>query len=536
LNSTERGTVWVVDDSPLESELARRLLEPEYTVRTFADGASLLEAFATAHRPDVLILDWHMPGLSGLELCQFLRKQHTEVSLPILVLTATAGREAMLEALSAGANDFVMKEFDPAELVARVRTLVRARRLHDSVEHAELVARQAQQAAEEANRAKDVFMATVSHELRTPLNAILGWANLLTDNALDATMLRRGLDTIQRNAKIQVQLIEDILDTTRVVSGKLHLELSAVHVPDVVRAAVDSVKPALDQKRLKLELELDESLNRIRGDADRLQQMVWNLLTNAIKFTPADGVVAIRATQVGADIEVSVSDSGLGIAPGFLPHVFDRFRQEDGAATRRYSGLGLGLALVKHIVQAHGGTVTAESAGEGRGATFRARLPIGEPASQLPVDLARSTRVTPSEPWAAGVLAGLEVLVVEDDPDARELLVVVLAQQGASVRSASCYDDALQRIAQLTPDVLVSDIGLPVQSGYELLARVRELGHTPDRLPAIALTAYARREDMVLALRAGFQAHLPKPMQSSELIAVVAQVTGRSQPLVEAKR
>jgi len=517
--------------------MARRLLEPDYTVRTFADGASLLEAFATVHRPDVLILDWHMPGLSGLDLCQFLRKQHTEVSLPILVLTATAGREAMLEALSVGANDFVMKEFDPAELVARVRTLVRARRLHDSVEHAELVARQAQQAAEEANRAKDVFMATVSHELRTPLNAILGWANLLADNALDATMLRRGLDTIQRNAKIQVQLIEDILDTTRVVSGKLHLELSGVHVPDVVRAAVDSVKPALDQKRLKLELVLDESLPRIRGDADRLQQMVWNLLTNAIKFTPADGVVAIHVNQVGGEIEVSVSDSGLGIAPGFLPHVFDRFRQEDGAATRRYSGLGLGLALVKHIVQAHGGTVTAESDGEGRGATFRAKLPIGEePASQLPVDLSRSTLITPSEPWAAGVLAGLEVLVVEDDPDARELLVVVLAQQGASVRSAASYDDALQRISQLPPDVLVSDIGLPVQDGYQLLARVRELGHTPDRLPAIALTAYARREDMVLALRAGFQAHLPKPMQSTELIAVVAQVAGRSQPLVEAKR
>jgi len=520
----ERAQIWLIDDSPLERELASRILQEQYHVVPFSDGPPVLERLAAGERPDVLVLDWHMPQMSGLEVCRFLRQRYDEASLPILVLTATGGQDDLLDGLAAGANDFVTKSFDPAELLARVGTLARSKLLYDTLKQTELASRREREAAEQANRAKDVFMATVSHELRTPLNSILGWARLLSEGKPDEATLARGLATIQRNAQIQVQLIEDILDTTRVISGKLHLELVTLDLGNVVRAAYDAAKPSLDARQLRVDLALDPGSFRLRGDPDRLQQVVGNLLANSVKFTPPGGSIRLQLTRAPSGFELVVSDTGKGIAKPFLPHVFDSFRQEDDAATRRNSGLGLGLALVRHIVAAHGGVVSAASEGEGRGATFTITLPS---------DLSSRSRTgetdRPSPAPSAvmhglpvGRLADLRILVVEDDEDARDLLVTVLRQQGAKVEQAGSCFEALARIEASLPDVLLSDIGLPGEDGYELIQTIRARGHLPEALPAIALTAYSRREDQRLALEAGFQAHVAKPVEPAVLITAVA--------------
>ena len=522
--TTERARIWLVDDSPLEREIARRLLAEQYDVQVFADGPPVLECLATGERPDVLVLDWHMPQMSGLEVCRFLRERFDEASLPILVLTATAGQDDLLEGLAAGANDFVTKAFDPAELRARVGTLARARSLHERLKKTELATRKAREAADEANRAKDVFLATVSHELRTPLNSILGWARLLSEGTLDRETLARGLATIQRNAQIQVQLIEDILDTTRAISGKLHLDLTTLDLAHVTRAAFDAVKPSADSKQLTLELIVAEGNSRVRGDIDRLQQAIGNLLANAVKFTPSGGSVRVELARSEQAVSLSVTDTGKGIAKRFLPHVFDRFRQEDDTATRRYSGLGLGLALVRHILAAHGGSVNASSEGEGRGATFSITLPSDDKrrSSSGESDRPSPPPVIVDHGLPVGRLSNIKILVVEDDEDARDLLVTVLTQQGAKVSEAATAAEALARVAQSVPDVLLSDIGLPGEDGYALIRAVRARGLQPEVLPAIALTAYARREDQRLALHAGFQAHVAKPVEPATLVAAVA--------------
>ena len=523
-STPERARIWLVDDSPLEREIARRLLAEQYEVEVFVDGPPVIERLASGERPDVLVLDWHMPQMSGLEVCRFLRERFDEASLPILVLTATGGRDDLLEGLAAGANDFVTKAFDPAELRARVGTLARARLLYDSLRKTELATRRAREAADEANRAKDVFLATVSHELRTPLNSILGWARLLSEGTLDRETLARGLTTIQRNAQIQVQLIEDILDTTRAISGKLHLELATLDLGQVVRAAFDAVKPSADSKGLELSLIVPDASFRIRGDSDRLQQAIGNLLANAVKFTAAGGSVRVELSRTEQSVTVSVYDTGKGIAKQFLPHVFDRFRQEDDAATRRHSGLGLGLALVRHIVAAHAGSVSAQSDGEGKGASFAITLPSDEKrrSSTGETDRPSPAPVVVDHGLPIGRLSNVQILVVEDDEDARDLLVTVLTQQGAKVSQAGNAADALAQVKQWVPDVMISDIGLPGEDGYELIRAIRARGFTPATLPAIALTAYSRREDQRLALQAGFQAHVAKPVEPAILVAAVA--------------
>ncbi len=499
--------------------MARRLLAEQHEVEVFRDGHVVLERVASGQRPDVLVLDWHMPDMSGLEICRFLRQRHDEASFPILVLTATGGQQELLEGLAAGANDFVTKSFDPAELLLRVATLVRLRQIEQNI-------RRAREVADEANRAKDVFLATVSHELRTPLNSILGWSRLLGEGSPDTATLKRGLDTIQRNARIQVQLIEDLLDITRVISGKLHLEVVSLDFSNVVRAAFDTVKPTADAHQLSLELAIEPGAFRLRGDADRLQQAVSNVLGNAVKFTPPGGQVSVWLSRTPRGYELGVRDTGKGIAPDFLPHVFDRFRQEDDATTRRHSGLGLGLALVRHIVAAHGGTVGVHSEGEGRGATFLISLPATETERNR---AAESERPSPApsaalNPLPVGRLVGIEMLVVEDDDDARDLLSILLTQQGATVRQAGNAADALALLDVALPDILLSDIGLPIDDGYHLIRAVRARGIDKDRLPAIALTAYARREDQRLALEAGFQAHVAKPVEPAELVNAVAEL------------
>jgi CheY-like chemotaxis protein/nitrogen-specific signal transduction histidine kinase len=383
--------------------------------------------------------------------------------------------------------------------------------------------------AEAVNRAKDIFLATLSHELRTPLTAILGWARVLRDTGMEGDAARHGLDVIERNAEAQHQLIRDLLDVSRIISGKLQLKTRQVELAPVVRAALDSVRQAADAKAIRLGAEYDDETDLVTGDPDRLQQVVWNLLSNAIKFTPKGGRVGVRVERAGSDVCVSVSDTGQGISPEFLPHVFERFRQQDGSTTREHGGLGLGLAIVRHLVEQHGGRVSAESDGETRGSTFTFSLPVAAvnaPAGARESAGPSASQASPGE--AEGTLDGVRVLVVDDQPDARELLALVLAKAGAEVSTAAAASEALEFLQREQVDVLVSDIGMPGEDGYALIGRVRGLpAQRARRTPSVALTAYASEEDRRRALAAGFDTHLPKPVEPAELVSVVAGLVFR---------
>ncbi|WP_082551245.1 GAF domain-containing hybrid sensor histidine kinase/response regulator [Pseudorhodoferax sp. Leaf265] len=374
-----------------------------------------------------------------------------------------------------------------------------------------------------ASALKDEFLATLSHELRTPLSAILGWVHLLRRRYPDAAGdLAKGIAVIERNARAQSQLVDDLLDMSRIVSGKLQLDLQPVAPLGCIEAAIETVRPAAEAAGVRIETRLDPGAGVVSADAVRLQQVVWNLVANAVKFTPRGGLVSVQLVAEGEALRIVVQDSGIGIAPAFLPHIFDRFRQADGSITRRFGGLGLGLAIVRQLVELHGGSVQASSAGEGQGSCFVVRLPL-QAAGQLP-----ALQVFAPLPPASTELAGLCVLVVDDEADARELLQRMLADAGAQVLVADSAQAVLQAIARERPQVLVSDIGMPLVDGYELLRRVRALGPAQGgNLPAIALTAFARAEDRVRALKAGFRAHVAKPVEPAELVATIASAAGR---------
>lgn len=390
-------------------------------------------------------------------------------------------------------------------------------------------AQQARDEAQAANDMKDEFLATLSHELRSPLCAIVGWIPILRANPGDASLLEEGLEVIHRNARAQSQLIEDLLDISRIVSGKLALEVHRVRLQDIIEAAIATVMPAAAARGVQIQHRLDPLASPVSGDSSRLQQVVWNLLSNAIKFTPQSGTVQVLLQRVDPNLEIQVADSGQGIRPDFLPYVFDRFRQADGSTTRRFSGLGLGLAIVKHLVEMHGGTVRAQSPGEGQGATFIVSLPI---AASHPAPVVRDPtegppRTLPSDDHCACDLRGLRALVLDDEPDARTLLRRVLLHRGIEVEVAGSVPDALELVDSFQPGVIVSDVGIPDQDGYDFIRQVRAQ-HPARKLPAIALTAFARDEDRIKALRAGFQIHLAKPVQPGELIAVIANLTDRN--------
>lgn len=390
--------------------------------------------------------------------------------------------------------------------------------------------RSARSHAERMSEMKDEFLATLSHELRTPLSAILGWSQVLRHGRRTGEDLQRGIEAIERNARAQTQLIEDLLDMSRVTSGKVRLDVQPVQPVSIVEAAIETVRPAADAKGIRLEKVLDPLAGPVSGDPNRLQQVVWNLLTNAIKFTPRDGRVQVLLERANSHVAITVSDTGIGMDAEFLAHAFDRFRQADHSTTRTYGGLGLGLSIVKHLVELHGGTVQARSDGKDRGATFAVHLPLavfhrGYGAERLhPVAAASlSMQFKPLD------LSGIRILVVDDEPDSRELIERVLSECKAQVVVASTGETALRAVEHERPDVLVSDIGMPGMDGYELLKRVRALGEARGgRLPAIALTAFARSEDRTRALRAGFQVHVSKPVEPSELIATVASIVGRT--------
>ena len=389
---------------------------------------------------------------------------------------------------------------------------------------------EARQQAESANRVKDEFLATISHELRTPLNAIIGWTSILTGGRLDEQSTARGLATIARNAKLQNELISDLLDVSRIITGQLRLETGVVDLLPVINTAAESISPAAEKKEVELRLMLDPTAGMVSGDPERLQQVFSNLLTNAIKFTSRGGRVDVQLKREDTSVVIDISDTGEGIDPEFLPHIFDRFRQAEGCTSRQHTGLGLGLAIARHLVEAHGGVVAAASDGIGKGATFTLRFPlIAVNRIHSKTAKAGDDEGATDSPLSELVLEGLRVLVVDDQPDARELLTIALTQIGCDVKTSATVGEALGIMDQWKPDVLVSDIGMPGEDGYELMRKVR--ARPPERgglVPALAVTGYASPEDAARARAVGYHMHMAKPVSPRKLVAMVASLAMRS--------
>ncbi len=392
--------------------------------------------------------------------------------------------------------------------------------------------------AEAANRAKDLFLATLSHEMRTPLNAIVGWLGILRHESAETRHFQEGLKVIERNTLAQVQLINDLLDVSRIVSGKLRVDIQPCELAEVINAGVNVTRTAAEAREITLDVRVDPVATGALCDSVRIQQVVWNLVSNAVKFTPNGGQVHVTLSREPSSFQIEVRDTGQGITADLLPYVFDRFRQADSSMRRRFAGLGLGLSIVKYIVEAHGGTIEATSPGEGKGSTFTVRLPIravrmrqgsgegeqqGEGREEEPAD---SVDIADRRPPVR--LDGVHVLVVDDDADARRIVTMVLERVGAVVVTAASVPAALAALAKARPDVLVSDLGMPDQDGFDLIRQLRDDGHDAKDLPAVALTAFVQKDDADLALLAGFQVHLPKPVDPHDLTSVIARLAGRS--------
>jgi PAS domain S-box-containing protein len=422
-----------------------------------------------------------------------------------------------------------------AGIAAQAAVAIDNARLYEKAQQSIVNERTAREDLERTSDLKDEFLANLSHELRTPLTAILGWAQmLLRRRMVDAVGVHEGLEIIERNTRLQVQLIDDLLDTSRIASGKLRIDVQPVQPASIIEAALETIKPAAEAKGIRIEKILDSAAGPVSGDPGRLQQIMWNLLSNAIKFTPKSGKVQVLLERVNSHIEISVTDTGIGFKSEFLPHVFERFRQADGSTTRRHGGLGLGLSIVRHLVELHGGTVQATSPGEGKGASFTLHLPV----TVVHRKTSKQERIhpkaaRPNRDFKLPDLSAIKVLVVDDEVDGRDLIRFVLEDSGANVITAEDGKQALALVAEQKPDVIVSDIGMPEMDGYEFIKRVRafEKG-SGNYIPAIALTAFARSEDRTRALQAGFMIHVTKPVEADEFLATVASIAGRREPRV----
>ncbi|WP_052375684.1 hybrid sensor histidine kinase/response regulator [Chondromyces apiculatus] len=507
-------------------------MRDQFAVFEAPSGSS--NPFHEALTTDVRIIDdfpdWITKQVASPEYVAFMRG----LGVTQIILVPMKTHDTTVGLLTVG---LVGKErtFDPAHTQI-LRTLGKHAAL--AIENARLYeeAQELRRRAEEASVAKDQFIATVSHELRTPLNAILGWAQIIKANPGAAPMLQKGMDTIERNARAQSQLIEDLLDISRIVVGKLRIEPSSVFIPRVIESALDSARPAAEAKKIELVTDVDPDVGHIIADPDRLQQVVWNLISNSVKFTPPGGKVSVSAHRKASQFEFSVCDNGKGIAPDFLPYVFEKFHQVE-QGTRKTGGLGLGLAIVRNIVELHGGTVSAESEGLGKGACFTVRIPIRaalRPHTRTPhppnapEDAAGEGGGDADLQLPARILDGVRLLIVDDEPDARELLTAILGDAGAIVRIAASVDEAVTLLDAEVPDALVSDIGMPGKDGHSLARHLRALPREQGgRIPAVALTAHARSEDRTRALTAGFTTHIPKPVDPTELIVVLANALGR---------
>jgi signal transduction histidine kinase len=561
--SHPRARILIVDDLPEKLLVYRTLLEDlEAQIVEAHSGTEALKRVLEGEFA-VILLDVNMPDIDGLETANLIRRHKNGRHTPIIFITSYADEMQTARGYELGAVDYILSPVIAPVLRTKVRVFVdlyetraalalsnqelenrvaeRTAELQKSNErlHAEIAERLRAEAereallarekvlraeAEELSRLKDEFLATMSHELRTPLNAIFGWITLLRTRRLDEATQERALETIERNARAQKRLIEDLLDVSRIVTGKVALELVTVDPRRVAEAALETMHPAAQAKGLKIVPLLDTNAGTVRGDFARLQQVVCNLLSNAIKFTDSGGHIEVCLARRNDEVEISVTDSGQGIKPEFLPLVFDRFRQEDGSISRRHGGLGLGLAIVRHLVELHAGGVEAQSAGEGKGARFVVRLPVRE-ATLLPrpAEAGAGAIVTPA------MLMDLRLLVVDDDPAARELISGMLEGFGAQVSVAENGRAALASLLAQPPDVLIADLGMPEMDGYALIEQVRALD--PDfggRTPAIAVTAYASPQDRLRALQAGYQNHVAKPVEAEELAIVIASLAGRA--------
>lgn len=517
----EADRVLIVDDNESgRYAIARTLRRAGFEVIEAGTAAEARDAIA-AQTPRVILLDVQLPDIDGRQLTKEIKSDPSTASIGILQISATFVRdEDMAEALDSGADASLAEPIDPTILIATVRALLRARQAEDMLREALDRAEVARLAAESANRAKDEFLATISHELRSPLSAILTWATLLGTDRLDASRTAVAVAAIERNARMQAKLIEDLLDMSRIVSGGIRLTMSALSPVAMVEAAVETVRPNADAKHVSISLSLDPLDVPIAGDERRLQQAVANLVANAVKFTPEGGHVIVRLERDGGILRIAVRDSGIGIAPELLPFIFERFRQGDSSSTRREGGLGLGLAIVRHIAELHGGRVDASSAGKNQGSEFVLSLPIRS-TSDLEAVLA------PEEGTVAGRLESVRILLVDDEDDSRAATCAVLESAGAHVTATSSAAEAFEQLKSASFDLVVSDIAMPVEDGYSLLKRARRLGGEVATLPAIALTAYAGIEDQQRSREAGFLRHLAKPVQPAELVTTVARVALR---------
>ena len=448
-----------------------------------------------------------------------------------VVITPVHDSEGTLIGFAKVTRDLSERKRHEEERITLARAEEARRVAEENQAHASALAEdlaRARDKAEEATRLKDEFLATVGHELRTPLSAILGWGRMLQNGQLNAVKTTRAIDAIVRNAVAQNQIVDDLLDVSRIIAGQLRLDVDLVDIGQVITAALDSVRAAADAKNVAIDALVTPEAGTIKGDFGRLQQVMWNLLNNAVKFTPQGGRVYVSVRRANGVVEIEVADTGQGISRAFLPRVFDRFTQQEGSNTRKAGGLGLGLAIVKHLVELHGGTVTAHSDGEGLGATFMVCLPLAPARSAPPPSPLAAAGALVEQITFPAELKGLKVLVVDDEPDARALVQSVLEDGGAIVTVAKSAAEGLDAIAVALPDVIVSDIGMPEADGYEFVRRLRQLPREKGgRIPAVALTAYARADDRRKALLAGFQNHAAKPVDPQELVVVVANLAGR---------
>jgi signal transduction histidine kinase/CheY-like chemotaxis protein len=530
----------VRDATMAQSVLSQSGFEPA-VFRSYDDVAHALEKGAGA----IILMEEFFDSEYAGDLLEILKRQPPWSSLALIVLSSEKNpSQRARPGIGSLANVVLLERPVHIEpLVTAVRAALTARRrqyeIRDNIQEIKRAAEErdrlynaaetARAEAEASNRMKDEFLATLSHELRTPLNAIVGWSKVLRSGKADANDMEEGLSAIERNSHVQAQLIEDLLDISRIISGKLRLDVQRLHLSDVIEAALAAVAPAATAKGVRIHKVLDSLAGAVMGDAARLQQIIWNLLSNAVKFTPRGGMVQVLLERVNSHVEVSVIDTGMGIPPEFLPHVFDRFRQADSTTTRRYGGLGLGLAIVKQLAELHGGGVRAKSPGEGKGATFTLMLPIAVVHPEnADLGKARPKNADPMADYCQDrALKGLRVLVVDDEPDARQLIRLVLAKCEAEVAIASSASEARALIESFQPHVILSDVGMPGEDGYDLIRDVR-VNHSAKELPAAALTAFARVEDRKRALLAGFQTHVSKPVDPEELTAVIASLAGRT--------
>jgi len=537
-----RARILLADDNADMRDYVRRLLSPKYDVEAVGDGETAL-GLARYSDFDLVLSDVMMPKLDGFALLKALRGDERTRTIPVILLSARAGEEARVEGMGAGADDYLIKPFSARELLARVEAHLNLQHVRRESEQALMdlmVSEQKARAdAELANKVKDDFLAMLSHELRTPLNAIIGWSHLLKKGTLTEQDRMRGIDAIDRNAAAQSAIIDELLDVSRIVTGKLRLETKPVELASVIDAAIDAVRPAAEAKAIQIGTSVERNAGFVDGEALRLQQVIWNLLSNAVKFTPRGGRIDVALARAGSDLRVVVSDTGEGIDPEFLPYIFDRFRQADSSAKRVHGGLGLGLSIVRSLVEMHGGEVRAASDGNGKGATFTVSIPMIPAASLEEATANAFETLTSGLKWQDGdnlpaselnqnLLSGLKVLTVDDQQDTRELITLALGRYGAEVRTSDSASSALKMIADWKPHVVVSDIGLPGMDGYDFMRRVRELEGDGERIPAIAVTGYAGALDESKALNAGYEIHLSKPIELNELANAIAKLSRKT--------